>query len=444
MIPEIVGWMLPIALLLIMLGLPVAFVLLLTAFGFGCLIFDFNVTRLGIQIHDRLIDVTSNFVLAAIPLFIMMGAVLERCGLAQRLFGAIRIWLYKVPSGLALTTLVMCTLLAAASGVVGAVEVLVGMMAIPAMRQARYKDDLIAGTVCAGGSLGTILPPSVLVVIYASSADLSVGDMLAGVIIPGLLMVLLFGIYLFMRGLTDAKTMALTSEPEVSQMTLRKKLSMTAFSIAPTLLLITIVLGSILMGIATPTEAGGLGVLGALCLAVIYRELTLRKFLQALSQTVLITGAITVIIFGGIAFTSVFMMGGGKSVILELIQTWNLSPTGTVVVFLAMIFILGFFLDWVSVILLSIPIFAPIVHELGIDPVWFGVMVCVMLQTSYLTPPMAPSIFYLRSIAPVDMSYKAMYLGVLPFIALQLVVLGIVAWVPQTATWLPQILFKFS
>ena len=151
---------------------------------------------------------------------------------------------------------------------------------------------------------------------------------------------------------------------------------------------------------------------------------------------------LTVIIFGGIAFTSVFMMGGGKSVILEVIQSLNLSPTGTVVVFLAMIFVLGFFLDWVSVILLSIPIFAPIIHELGIDPVWFGVMVCVMLQTSYLTPPMAPSIFYLRSIAPADMSYKAMYLGVLPFIGLQLFVLGIVAWFPETATWLPQVLFR--
>lgn len=442
MIPEFVGWMLPVALLLILLGLPVAFVLLVTAFGFGCLIFDFNVTRLGIQVHDRLIDVTSNFVLAAIPLFIMMGAILERCGLAQRLFAAINLWLYKVPSGIALTTLVMCTLLAAASGVVGAVEVLVGMMAIPAMRKARYKDDLIAGTVCAGGSLGTILPPSVLVVVYASSADISVGDMLAGVIIPGLLMVLLFGVYLFIRGYTDAKTMACEPDPEAYGMTLAGKLRLTLMSVAPTVVLIGIVLGSILMGVATPTEAGGLGVLGSLSLAVLYRELTLSKFVQALRQTVLITGAITVIIFGGIAFTSVFMMGGGKSVILDLMTTLNLSPAGTVVIFLAMIFVLGFFLDWVSVILLSIPIFAPIIHELGVDPVWFGVMVCVMLQTSYLTPPMAPSIFYLRSIAPANMSYRAMYLGVLPFITLQLLVLGIVALFPQTATWLPEVLFR--
>ncbi len=441
MIPDLVGWMFPIIFALILLGIPVAFTLIVTGFIFGCLIFDFNVWLVSIQMHDRLLDVTSNFVLAAIPLFIMMGAVLERSGLAQRLFTAIQIWLYPVPNGLGLTTLVMCTLLAAASGVVGAVEVLVGLMAIPAMKKARYKDDLIAGTVCAGGSLGTIIPPSVLVVVYASAADISVGDMLAGVIIPGLMMVAGFGLYILVRGFFEKKQKA-PMPPEFIGMTLAQKIKLTLTAIVPTLLLIMVVLGSILTGTATPTEAGGLGVAGAIILALFSQGLTWRTLWQSLSQTIVVTGAITVIIFGGVAFTSIFVIGGGKTLILDAIAAFDLSATQTLLVFLLMIFVLGFFLDWVSVILISIPIFAPVVRIYGIDPVWFGVLVCIMLQTSYLTPPMAPSIFYLRSIAPSDMSYRSMYLGVLPFIVIQLIVLAIVIVYPWSATYLPTVLFR--
>lgn len=441
MIPDLVGWMFPIIFALILLGIPVAFTLIVTGFIFGCLIFDFNVWLVSIQMHDRLLDVTSNFVLAAIPLFIMMGAVLERSGLAQRLFTAIQIWLYPVPNGLGLTTLVMCTLLAAASGVVGAVEVLVGLMAIPAMKKARYKDDLIAGTVCAGGSLGTIIPPSVLVVVYASAADISVGDMLAGVIIPGLMMVAGFGLYILVRGFFEKKQKA-PMPPEFIGMTLAQKIKLTLTAIVPTLLLIMVVLGSILTGTATPTEAGGLGVAGAIILALFSQGLTWRTLWQSLSQTIVVTGAITIIIFGGVAFTSIFVIGGGKTLILDAIAAFDLSATQTLLVFLLMIFVLGFFLDWVSVILISIPIFAPVVRIYGIDPVWFGVLVCIMLQTSYLTPPMAPSIFYLRSIAPSDMSYRSMYLGVLPFIVIQLIVLAIVIVYPWSATYLPTVLFR--
>lgn len=442
MIPDLVGWMFPMIFGLILLGLPVAFVLIVTAFLFSSLIFDFNVVRVAIQMHDRLMDVTSNFVLAAIPLFIMMGAVLERSGLAERLFAAIRIWLRGVPNGLALTTLLMCALLAAASGVVGAVEVLVGLMAIPAMKRAGYKDDLIAGTVCAGGSLGTIIPPSVLVVIYASAADLSVGDMLAGVMIPGLLMVVGFGLYILIRGLIEGRQRTTEADTETDPMTFAQKIALSLKAIVPTFLLIALVLGSILSGTATPTEAGAIGVAGAVVLAWFSKGLSFRTFSEALSQTVLVTGAITVIIFGGMAFTSVFMIGGGKGLILDVMDALDLSATQIMLVFLFLIFVLGFFLDWVSVILISIPIFVPVIQAYGIDPVWFGVLVCIMLQTSYLTPPMAPSIFYLRSIAPKSMGYRSMYLGVLPFIAIQLLVLAIVVAYPSAATYLPTVLFR--
>lgn len=435
-----VAWMFPIAFGLILLGLPVAFCLLVVAFAFGLSLFDGDLALIGLQMHDRLMGVSSNYVLAAIPLFILMGAILERCGLAERLFQAVRLWLGRLPAGLAVTTLVMCALLAAASGVVGAVEVLVGMMALPAMSRAGYRGDLAAGTVCAGGSLGTIIPPSILVVVYASATRVSVGDMLAGVLIPGVLMVSLFAGYMVLRGWLRPEH-APVVPPEEVDMPLARKLRISLLAFLPTVGLIVTVLGTIFAGVASPTEAGALGVVGALVLAVVYRDLTGRALLEALRQAMMITGMIMVIVFAGIAFTSVFMIGRGGELVEGLVAALDLGPAGMVALFLAILFVLGFFLDWVSVILIAIPIFDPLVRASGVDPVWFGVMVCVVLQTSYLTPPMAPSIFYLRAIAPPEMSYGEMCRGVAPFVLIQLFVLAIVAAAPSTATWLPTILF---
>jgi len=437
----LVAWMFPIAFGLILLGLPVAFTLLAVALVFGWLLFEGNLTLIGVQAHDRLLDVSSNYVLAAIPLFICMGCILERSGLAERLFNAVRLWLGRLPSGLALTTIVMCAILAAASGIVGAVEVLVGMMAVPAMMKAGYRHDLIAGTVCAGGSLGTIIPPSVLVVVYASTANVPVGDMLAGVIVPGLLMVALFVGYIFLRGVLRPQD-APRVPPEEARTSLVEKLRVTLLAFVPCVGLILAVLGTIFLGIASPTEAGALGVVGALVLAAAYRRMSVRMLVESLRQTMMITSMIMVIIFGGIAFTSVFMIGKGGDLVLQLVEHLALGPAGMIALFMAIVFLLGFFLDWVSVILIAVPIFAPLVKQAGIDPVWFGVMVCVALQTSYLTPPMAPSIFYLRAIAPPEMTYGQMCRGVVPFVVIQLLTLLAVALVPTMATYLPQILFR--
>jgi len=430
--------MFPAAFSLILIGIPVAFSLLVVAVTFGYFIFG---ETIGIQAQSRLLDVAGNYVLAAIPLFIFMGAVLERSGIAERVFGALRLFLGRLPGGLALTTLAMCAIFAAAAGVVGAVEILVGMMAIPAMMKAGYRNDLIAGTVCAGGSLGTIIPPSVLVVVYASVTDLSVGDLLAGVILPGLLMVLFFGIYVFMRAVIWPED-APPPPAEDLGVPLAEKLKTLAFALAPCVFLIASVLGSIFAGLASPTEAGALGAVGAILLSLIYRTFSFELLVSALTTTLTISSMIMFIIFGGVAFTSIFIVSGGGDLVRDFVAAADLGPAGLVLLFLGIVFLLGFLMDWVSVILIAIPILSPIARDAGIDPVWFGVLACVALQTSYLTPPMAPSIFYLRSIAPPEMTYLQMYRGVLPFVAIQLLVLLVVFLFPPLATYLPTVLFR--
>lgn len=221
-----------------------------------------------------------------------------------------------------------------------------------------------------------------------------------------------------------------------------QKLWLAFTALVPCTALIIAVLGSIFAGVASPTEAAAMGALGSVLLSIAYRDFSTKMFIQALRQTVLVTSMVILIIAGGTLFSSIFVVGGGKDLVRQMISSYDLGPTGMIALFLAIIFVLGFILDWISVVLVTIPIFDPLIRQAGIDPVWFGVMVCVTLQTSYLTPPMAPSIFFLRSIAPEDFTYKDMYWGVTPFVAMQLVTLFVVMALPWTATYLPQILFR--
>jgi len=424
---------------LVFLGIPVAFSLLITALLFG--IGEFG-TTFPTKIHGSLRDVAGNFILAAIPLFIFMGAMLERSGIAERLFMAVRVWLGRLNGGLALTTIVMCAIFAASAGIVGAVEIVVGLMAVPAMMNAGYKKDLAAGSVCAGGSLGTTIPPSVVIIIYASIVEMSVGDLFAGIMIPALSMVLLFMLYIILRCWIqrDAGPALGVDELEVN---LVQKLWLTVTSLLPALILITCVLGSIFGGFASPTEAAAVGASGSVLLALVYRKLTWTVLYEATVRTVKVTSMVMMIVLGGVMFASVFILVGGDTLVQSMVEEFDLTANGVIIMFLIIIFILGFILDWISVLLIALPIFDPLVQSFQIDPVWFGVMVCIALQTSYLTPPMAPSIFYLRAIAPPEMSYTDMYKGVAPFVAIQLMVLAMVAFVPWTATYLPEILFRF-
>ncbi|MDG1868214.1 MAG: TRAP transporter large permease subunit [Yoonia sp.] len=421
---------------LVFIGIPVAFSLMIIAVIFGFTVFG---DLVFLQLYGPLLGTASNFVLAAIPLFIFMGAVLERSGIARRLFYALQLWLGGLPGGLALSTIAMCAIFAAASGVVGAVEIVVGLMAIPPMMKAGYKNDLIAGTICAGGSLGTIIPPSVIVVVYASIAQLSIGQLFAASIFPGILMVVFFVGYILVRSMrhpADAPPLP-TAERSLP---LKEKVTISLTAMLPPLALIVMVLGSLLAGIASATEAAAVGAAGTLLLTLMFRELTFKLLFESLGVTLRITSMIMLIIAGGTMFTSIFAVTGGGNLVRDTVATIGYGNVGIIVFFLTVVFFAGFVLDWVSIVLIFIPIFAPIVKSAGIDPIWFAMMVLVVIQTSYLTPPMAPSIFYLRSIAPKSMTYGQMYRGVMPFVGAQMLVLIVIILFPAVVTWLPSVL----
>jgi len=422
---------------LVFLGIPVAISLMCTAFAFGLFVFG---DALAAQMHSRVDDVGKNFVLAAIPLFIFMGAMLERSGIATRLFDAVRMCLGRLPGGLSLTTIVMCAIFAATSGVVGAVEIVVGLMAVPAMLAAGYAKDLAAGCVCAGGSLGTTIPPSVVIIIYASITEQSVGDLFAGILIPAVAMVGLFIVYILGRCIIQPSA-GPGLPPADDTLSLAEKTWFVLTALVPVAVLVTAVLGSIFAGVASPTEAAAVGSFGAVALTAAYGRLTPKVMFEALRRTIMINSMVMLIVVGGVMFASVFIVNGGDELIGHLVRVLDLSPMGIVILFLAIVFILGFVLDWISVLLIALPIFDPLVRGAGIDPVWFGVLVCIALQTSYLTPPMAPSIFYLRAIAPPEITYMDMYKGVAPFVMAQLATLLLVLLVPWTATFLPEYLF---
>lgn len=421
---------------LVFAGLPVSFALITTAVGFGWLMFG---DLVFLQLYGALLHTASNYLLAAIPLFIFMGAVLERSGIAKRLFWALQLWMGRMPGGLALSTIAMCAIFAAASGVVGAVEIVVGLMAIPAMTKAGYKNDLIAGTICAGGSLGTIIPPSVIVVVYASIAQLSIGTLFAASIIPGLLMVAFFVLYILVRSMLKPED-APVIKVEDNDMPMGEKLKTTALALFPPLILIVLVLGSLLAGAASATEAAAVGAAGTLVLAASFKELNLEMLKGTLIVTLKITAMIMLIVTGGTMFTSIFAVHGGGSMVRDMVGVIGFGDAGVIIFFLLVVFVAGFILDWVSIVLIFIPIFTPVINATSIDPVWFAMMVLVVIQTSYLTPPMAPSIFYLRAIAPKSMTYGHMYKGVLPFVVAQGLVLLVIILFPETTTWLPSLL----
>lgn len=421
---------------LVFAGVPVSFSLIIVSVAFGFTVFG---DLIFLQLYGPLLSTASNFVLAAIPLFIFMGAVLERSGIAKRLFQALQLWFGGMPGGLALSTICMCAIFAAASGVVGAVEIVVGLMAIPAMMKAGYRNDLTAGTICAGGSLETIIPPSVIVVVYASIAQLSIGELFAASILPGLLMVAFFiGYVLFRSFLRPDHAPPLPASDR--QVPLGEKVKVTLTALLPPLALIVMVLGSLLAGAASATEAAAVGAAGTILLALMFRELTVKLLIDALGVTLRITAMIMLIVAGGTMFTSIFAATGGGSLVRDAVQFIGFGDAGVIAFFLLVVFFAGFVLDWVSIVLIFIPIFAPIVKSAGIDPIWFAMMVLVVIQTSYLTPPMAPSIFYLRSIAPRSMTYAQMYRGVLPFVGAQMLVLVVIIFFPWVATYLPSVL----
>jgi tripartite ATP-independent transporter DctM subunit len=432
--------MFPALLIALFLGFPVAFSMMGVALIFGLMVFGDAVI---FQFVQKVNDVASNFVLAAVPLFVFMGAMMERSGIAEQLFEAVHLWTRRLPGGLAIGTIIMCVIFAASTGVIGATETVVGLLAIPVMMKYAYDKGLISGTICAGGSLGTIIPPSVVVVVLGPVADVSVGDLFVGMIIPGLMMAAFYVVYILARCTIDPKAgPRLPRQPD--DMPFIQKVRVTVIALVPPILMIFAVLGSIMMGWAAPTEAAGLGALGAALLSLIYRTFTLGVLKEALIKTVKVTCMITLILLGGNMFAGVFVGGGGVAVANELIADAQLGGWATLALFLFISFVAGFFLDWISVLLIFIPVFIPLVRALGFDPVWFCILFLIVIQTSYLTPPMAPAIFYLRGISPPEITLRMMFRGVVPFIILQIITLAIVAAFPELALWLPSKVLGFN
>ncbi|MDP3255139.1 MAG: TRAP transporter large permease subunit [Bosea sp. (in: a-proteobacteria)] len=436
MTAQTVLWMFPALLGLIFLGFPVALSMMIAALGFGLMRFGGTLVH---QFAQRIDDLSTNYVLGAIPLFIFMGSILERAGIAERLFDALYMWTRRLPGGLAIAALLMCTIFAAASGVVGATETLVGMLAIPAMVKRRYDNKLIAGTICGGGSLGTIIPPSVPVVVLAPIATLPIGDLLAGILIPGLTMSALFILYILIA--CGLKPSLAPPEQDPDPRSLGEKIRFTLVALVPPGFLIFTVLGTLFTGMATPTEAAACGSLGVLLLAIVYRRMTWRLLFQASLQTVGLTAMILAIILAGGMFSGVFFASGGMTATKGILDALGLSPWSVVAAILFVVFILGFIVDSISIILIVTPIAIPLVKSFGLDPLWFSVVMLVMLQTAYLTPPMAPSIFYLKAIAPPTMRLQDMYWGVIPFIICQIVVLLLLLFFPGMATWMPKVMY---
>lgn len=430
-----IGFMMfPALMVLILLGFPIALSMILVAVGFGLLQFGDGAVY---QIISKIDDVTSHSVLAAVPLFILMGSLLERSGIAERLFDAVHIWTRRLPGGLGVGAIGIGAIFAAASGVVGATETVIGLLVVPIMLKHHYDKSLISGTICASGSLGTVIPPSITVVVLGPVANISVGSLFAGLLLPGLIMALLFAVYVIGICLWN-KDLAPMVDEDGPPMSLLHKVQLTAVALLPPVILIFLVLGTILMGIATPTEAAACGVAGTVVMSILYRKFNTRAVWAALKQTAAITAMILLIVLGGNMFAGVFFASGGLNGVRTLLTDLGISGWGAIATILFVAFIAGFLLDLISVVLILIPISIPIITGYGFDPIWFCIAFLIVLQTSYLTPPMAPSIFYLRAIAPPEIRLGHMYRGVLPFIGAQLVVLALVVLFPEIATWLPE------
>ena len=397
---------------------------------------------------NRLFGIMTNETLIAVPLFVLMGVILERSKIAEDLLDAMTRAFSGMPGGLGLAVCLVGMLMAASTGIVGATVVTMGLMALPTMLRAGYHPALASGTICATGTLGQIIPPSIALVLLGdviSSAyqqsqlslgvfnprSISVGDLFAGAMLPGLILVGLYCLFMLAIALTKPSLAPPANLPKVTFLRL-------ITSAMPPLVLIALVLGSIVVGAATPTEAAGIGALGALSLALLRKSLSLEDLKFGLIATTETTGMVFFILIGASLFSLVFRGYGGDEAVAHLFDQMPGGVTGAVIITMVVIFLLGFILDFIEITFVVVPIVGPILMALGVDPIWLGIMIAINLQTSFLTPPFGFALFYLRGVAPIEITTLHIYRGVLPFIAIQLLLLFLLAWQPWIATWLPE------
>jgi len=429
---------------LLFLGFPVAWTLAGIAIVFATIsIFcdTYLDTFIGIDwafvslMVDDIWNTMQNWVLVALPMFIFMGLMLDRSGIAEQMMESFTKLFGRVRGGLAVTVTVIGILLAASTGIIGASVVLLTLLALPIMLKNNYQKELAVGTICSAGTLGILIPPSIMLVIMADRLSMSVGDLFLGAVFPGLLLGGLYVLYIFV--ISALKPSVAPVPQNVEKLTVPVILGVLRAALPPMLLILS-VLGSIFFGIATPTEASGVGAFFATVLAWWNKRLNLNVLRETVRQTTSTTAFIFGIFVGASAFSIILRGLGGDELIEESLLGLNLGPDGTIIVIMGFVFLLGFVLDWVQIVLVVLTLVAPVVTSFGFDLVWFTVLFAVCLQTSFLTPPVGYALFYLKGVAPPEVTVRHIYRGVAPFIVVQLIGLTIVYLFPQIVTWLPQ------
>ena len=421
---------------LLLIGLPLAFVTGIIAFGFALALYGPLALPL---IATRIYGFVSVYALIAVPMFVLMASVLERSGIARDLFGAMHVLAGNLRGGLAIQTMAVAVLMAAMTGIIGGEIVLLGLVALPQMLRLNYDRKLAIGTVCAGGGLGTMIPPSIVLIFYGLTAQVSIGDLFYAPIIPGLLLAGIYVAYILIRCYInpDLGPPAPAAERDLS---FAEKMLMARDILLP-VAVVVMVLGSIYGGIASVSEAAGMGVIGVVICTWIRKELKWQLIRESLHQTMMTCGVILWLVFGATALIGVYNLMGGIDFITNLMTGLPFPPIVILLIMMAILLVLGFFIDWIGIMMLTMPVFVPIVVEMGYDPIWFGILFCMNMQISYLSPPFGPAAFYLKGVAPPEISLQDIYNSLWPFMGLQILALGIVMKFPQLALWLPSLAY---
>jgi len=447
--PQVALFMLGLFIFTILLGFPICFTLAAMGVGFGYYAY-YDPSRMDHIFDNRIFDllvnqtysVMANDVLTAVPLFLFMGYIVERSNIVDRLFYTLNIAARGIPASMAVAALATCALFATATGIIGAVVTLMGLLAYPTMLKARYDPSFAAGVICAGGCLGILIPPSIMLIVYAATAGVSVVKLYAGAMLPGFLLAGLYMIYVIGRGALNPKLAPKPPKEETEGITKRQIAIMLLTSFFPLATLILCVLGAILFGFATPSEAAAVGALGGLLLAALYRSLTWERLKESVYLTARTSAMVCWLFVGSWTFASVFSYLGGHDLIGEFVLGLNMSPVMFLIMAQLIIFFLGWPLEWSEIIIIFVPIFLPMLPHFGVDPLFFGILVALNLQTSFLTPPMAMAAYYLKGVAPPHVQLIEIFRGVMPFLFMVLLAMVILYTFPQIVEWLPDLLYS--
>ena len=442
--PVIALVMLGLFILVIFLGFPIAFTLMAMGIGFGMYAYWDPATalldnRIFYLFVQNTFSVMNNDVLISIPLFLFMGYIIERANILDRLFLSLQVGLRFLPGSMAVAALVTCALFATATGIVGAVVTLMGLIALPAMLKAGYDQKLSSGVIAAGGTLGILIPPSILLIVYAATASVSVVKLYAAALIPGFLLAGLYVVYVITRAVINP---SLCPKPkDVASYTVLESALMVLKAFVPLFALIMAVLGSILFGLATPSEAAAMGALGGIILAMLYKAFTWGRLRESVYLTARTTAMVCFLFVGAATFSSVFSYLGGEHIVKDAIMALDLTPVQFLLLAQLIIFILGWPLEWSEIIVIFVPIFLPLLPLFNVDPILFGILIAINLQTSFLTPPMAMSAYYLKGVAPRDLQLWTIFKGCFPFVGMVILTLALTYIYPSLVTYLPDHFF---